>query len=282
MKNVVIFGMLGYGKIARYLLKTNEYNMIAFLDSKIHNVDKSYLNQYYDIPIISHEDLLSTDFDYIILSAPNHFVAMKESLLALNIPEEKILYLDFNNNIFYDDLRIAQLKLCLEKIKFQNIEGDMAEVGVFKGDFSYHLNYYFPNKKLFLFDTFEGFPETDLQNENNILEVSFSNTSEEYVLNRMHNKNNCQICKGYFPKSIPSNISQKFSFVSLDTDLYNPIYEGLNYFYPRLVKGGYIFVHDYGVCYWTGVKKAVDQFCKENDISFIPVIDKYSSIIITK
>ena len=36
-----------------------------------------------------------------------------------------------------------------------------------------------------------------------------------------------------------------FCFVSIDTDLYKPTYVGLSEFYPKLVKGGVIIIHDY-------------------------------------
>jgi O-methyltransferase len=70
--------------------------------------------------------------------------------------------------------------------------------------------------------------------------------------------------------------------VSIDTDLYDPIYNGLQYFYPRLVKGGYIFIHDYNNDAYLGAKKAVQQFCAENNISFVPLPDSCGSAIITK
>ena len=75
---------------------------------------------------------------------------------------------------------------------------------------------------------------------------------------------------------------EEFVFVSIDTDLYDPIYNGLLYFYPRLIKGGYIFVHDYNNDGYTGAKKAVQQFCKENQISFTPLPDSCGTAIIAK
>ena len=38
---------------------------------------------------------------------------------------------------------------------------------------------------------------------------------------------------------------EKFAFVSLDLDLYKPTFEGLRFFYPKMIKGGCVLIHDY-------------------------------------
>ncbi|MEI9974441.1 MAG: TylF/MycF/NovP-related O-methyltransferase [Ignavibacteriota bacterium] len=73
----------------------------------------------------------------------------------------------------------------------------------------------------------------------------FSNTSIELVLSKMAHRQNCIVKPGLFPESAVDCQSEQFSFVSIDADLYTPIYEGLRFFYSRLSPGGYIFVHDY-------------------------------------
>ena len=57
------------------------------------------------------------------------------------------------------------LRLCAflaEQIHQQNIPGDVAELGVFQGDFSCLISTAFPDRKIHLFDTFEGFSEKDI------------------------------------------------------------------------------------------------------------------------
>lgn len=70
--------------------------------------------------------------------------------------------------------------------------------------------------------------------------------------------------------------------MSLDCDLYSSILAGLEFFYPRLVKGGYIFVHDFGSYHFEGVKKAVYEYCERQDTSIVPIVDRNLSIIISK
>src|SRR3954469_19259810 len=66
-----------------------------------------------------------------------------------------------------DYVRYSTLGLCYEEISENNVAGNVAELGVYKGDFSKRLNQLFPDKKLYLFDTFSGFDERDISIEHN-------------------------------------------------------------------------------------------------------------------
>lgn len=162
----------------------------------------------------------------------------------------------------------------------------MAELGVFQGDFAKHINTLFPDRTLYLFDTFEGFSETDIEKEKaigtkRIFECSYnySGTSIELVMNKMKNPVKCIIRKGFFPETA-KGIESDFALVSLDADLYQPMLEGLKYFYPRLVKGGYIFVHDFFTDTFTGTKEAVMEYSRIEKINFVPIGDDCSIVII--
>ncbi len=184
-----------------------------------------------------------------------------------------------------DHVRYSTLVLCKEEIAARNIKGNLAEVGVYRGDFAKRLNILFPNKKLYLFDTFEGFAEDDSQYERerhfSSASQDFSNTSIDLVKSKMKYPKNCIFKKGKFPDTA-IGIDDEFCFVSLDADLYLPIYEGLKYFYPRLVKGGYIFIHDFNNDQYSGAREAVIQFCQEQNIWFTPIPDIGGTAIITK
>jgi len=56
----------------------------------------------------------------------------------------------------------------------------------------------------------------------------------------------------------------------------------LRFFYPKLAQGGYIFIHDFNNKEYEGVRKAVYEFCKEQNISFVPLPDIGGTTIITK
>ncbi|MBQ3395380.1 MAG: hypothetical protein IJG34_07750 [Synergistaceae bacterium] len=93
--------------------------------------------------------------------------------------------------------RRAVLELSSREIYRYGIEGSTAELGVFRGDFAKDINHHFPDRKLYLFDTFEGFDSRDAEQEKakNFSDASqdWSGTSEELVLGKMEHKENCII-----------------------------------------------------------------------------------------
>lgn len=187
----------------------------------------------------------------------------------------------------WDFNRYSSLEFCAQEIIEKKVPGSVAELGVYEGTFASKINELFPQKTLFLFDTFQGFEKKDLEYEDKMgfqsggQKIDFSNTSIEIVNSKMKFPQNCVFKKGYFPGTA-SGIHDKFCFVSIDTDLYLPIYEGLSFFYPRLEHGGYIFIHDYNNKYFTGAKEAVRKYCSENKLNYFPLSDVGGTVVITK
>ncbi len=188
-----------------------------------------------------------------------------------------------------DYFRFAILKLLCDEIKSNNVEGVTAELGVYKGRFARCINKELPDKDLYLFDTYEGFPSSDIDIEVEKDFISkgevpdYSDTSVEEVLNAMPNPEKCIIRKGYFPDTVPAE-SLKYSFVSIRCGLYKPVLEGLRYFYPNLSIGGYILLSVYNSpAIWKGVKKAVHEFQAEvGHINIVPLPDAQGCVVICK
>jgi len=186
-----------------------------------------------------------------------------------------------------DYARLTTVELLARQIKEKNIQGAVAELGVYKGDFSKFLSEIFTSREIYLFDTFEGFDDLDLKVEyefgySKAKKERFLDTNENLVREKVLDSNRLKIIKGYFPKSIQSLEDTTYSFVSIDVDLYQPTIAGLTYFYERLAPGGFIIVHDYNLEYYSGVKKAVDEFALLQKVSLIPVCDFNGSIVIGK
>jgi len=187
----------------------------------------------------------------------------------------------------FDIVRRDMIVLLLRTIIENDISGEIAELGVYKGETAKLIHQYCPERTLNLFDTFEGFAEKDISKENDQIRNSesienFKDTSIDYILNFIDSKNsNVRVFKGYFPESIDNIIEQtNFSFVHLDADLFEPTKNGLEFFYPRVSSGGIILIHDYNA--WPGCRKAVDEFfCSKKEI-LIPMPDKSGSAVITK
>lgn len=166
----------------------------------------------------------------------------------------------------------------------------MAELGVYKGDFAKYMNKLFPDRKLYLFDTFEGFEETKLKSYvdsrwKTVMETShvdlYKNDSIQLVLQKMKYPENCVIRKGFFPDTA-EKIDDVFAMVSLDVDIYQTTKDGLEFFYPRMQKSGIIMIHDYNNSNCVGVKKAVDEFAVKENIGVVCLTDDCGSVVLVK
>jgi O-methyltransferase len=185
----------------------------------------------------------------------------------------------------HDNTRRDMLILLLRTVIEHGVPGAFAEIGVYKGLTARLIHHYAPERALHLFDTFEGFTErsaaVELQSHRQTTSL-FSDTSLEAVRAFVHQRNeNVLFHKGFFPESIPSSLfDHTFAFVHLDADLYDPIFQGLSFFYPRLSPRGMIVVHDYNS--WPGSRKAVDEFFRDKPELPIPMPDKSGSVLIVK
>lgn len=278
MRKVVIYCANGYGERVLFALDEEDYQVVAITDSN----PKLWGWNLDGYTVIPPSQLNSIDFDLLIISTSEFADEIRNDLIhKFQIDAHKIFVFEpREQGVAWEEERIIILKKCITTIKERNIPGNMAELGVWKGEFSKIFNRFLPEKKLYLFDTFEGFAvdKDKVQKED---ENAFKDTSIDLVLSKMKTPENCIIKKGWFPKTT-EGVEDDFCLVSLDADLYEPIYAGLEYFYPRLVKGGYILVHDYNNFHYKGVKEAVNEFCKKYEIGFVPIVDRSFSIIITK
>ncbi len=196
------------------------------------------------------------------------------------------------------DLRLAFLRLTVREIMDAGIKGDLAELGVYRGDFAREMNALLPDRDLLLFDTFEGFDSRDLRIEKEKAadgrnaraeEGDFGDTSTDLVKSRLPYPEKAHFYKGYFPDSLkdceapaPHPKDRKYCIVSLDTDLYEPTLAGLRFFYPRLERGGVIIIHDYNSSQYPGVKRAVREFAKEEDIHVMPLMDLHGTAVLQR
>jgi len=183
-----------------------------------------------------------------------------------------------NNNDYH---RFVMIGLAIQRIQTEHIEGSMAEVGVYQGDTSNIIHRLAPDRSFYLFDTFEGFPEQDLKP--NQSDTRFDCTSVDLVLNKIGTSDNIYIRKGYVPDTFNGLENEKFSFVLLDLDLYEPTVASLEFFYPRITTGGYLMVHDYNSpeSNWA-CKRSLDEFMKDKLEKIIEVADINGSAIFRK
>ena len=168
------------------------------------------------------------------------------------------------------------------QIKERNVPGSVAELGVYKGAFAAELNRVFPERKIFLFDTFSGFDSRDRGNA--VPKMDFSDKRIELVKGILPYPSQAVFIAGRFPDSLTlyQNLPDNYAIISLDADLYNPTLAGLEYFWPRLSTGGAILIHDYTGTQFPGVRQAVDEFCGKSGLFLVPLMDLHGTAVLIR
>jgi hypothetical protein len=272
LRKVFIFGAGATGKALLPVIE-KQYSVIGFLD----NDKKRWNTKVHDYTVFPPSYITTKNYEGIVIASYPGYEPMTEQLISMGVEQGKI-------NAEYVVVPVKSRIIFLEKLgeifKENDIDGCVAEGGVFQGEFAKEINRIFPTKKLYLFDTFSGFDKRDVDIEqqhqySNYGESHLNITSEDLVMGKMKFPEMCIIKKGYFPETT-KGISEKFCFVNLDFDLYQPILAGIEYFYPRMVKGGVILIHDYFSEGYKGVKDAVKEFDRKKGINIFPIGDGIS------
>lgn len=165
--------------------------------------------------------------------------------------------------------------------KSQSIfDGEMAEVGVYRGGSAKLICEAKGNRKLHLFDTFEGLSQVSDKDTHFGVKFwqdkQFNDTSEDLVRKYLKSYPNVSIYKGLFPQTAEPVTNSKFSFVHLDVDLYKSTLDCLNFFYPRMIHGGIILTHDY---HTTGVQSAFKEFFADKKLSIIELTGSQCMVV---
>ena len=199
---------------------------------------------------------------------------------------------DFTNpftheNNFYltsDVFRMSKMMAHYELYKLTvDIPGAIVECGVFKGaslvrfaTFRELLNKS-AAKKIIGFDAFGEFPDTNYEEDKKWREKFISDSGNEgigveqllQVLKHKRIDNNVDLIKGEVCNTIPTYIENhpelKISLLNIDVDVYEPTKATLEYFYPRVSKGGVIILDDYANVF-PGANKAVDEYFKGKNV----------------
>jgi hypothetical protein len=142
--------------------------------------------------------------------------------------------------------------------------GCMAEVGVYRGGSARLIREADASRPLHLFDTFEGMPEpapTDTKLLRGHFRKGQFSWSLEEVRNYLADCARVHFHQGLFPATGAAVRDEKFSFVHSDVDFYSSTRGVLEFFYPRLLRGGIIVAHDFVTC--RGAREAIEEFFKD-------------------
>jgi len=173
---------------------------------------------------------------------------------------------------FYKQLRFLSMMQWLKLVIESGVTGDFAECGVWRGHSAHIIGTRIRssglNRKLHLFDSFEGLSErgefdlarTEMSDRSKKREQEYFAVGLDVVQANLNEFEFIEFHRGWIPECFEEVRDQKFAFVHLDVDLFEPLAECLEFFAPRLASGGIIVVDDYGHSDFTGAKMAVDNF----------------------
>lgn len=165
----IVFPYGGYGEMVETILKAE-------------GVDDLYIVDNFKADASRPEIMIDGKFaDYIVLLCTRmetYHDECRKQLAEMGISNGRIIDMypyeyseNINEKIIYDnvetigkdDARMGMLERCAREISYHKVKGNCAEAGVYRRDFSRHINLWFPYRKLYLIDTFEGFEKKTLR-----------------------------------------------------------------------------------------------------------------------
>ena len=184
--------------------------------------------------------------------------------------------------------RIAALCSAVRHVCELDIPGDIVEGGVWKGGSMMAVaktlaNLGQPDRRLWLYDTFEGMTEPSERDvdflgrdADSLLESEDRNDpSSIWCRSQLDQVKQAMATTAYDPaliefvtgpveETIPQYIPERISLLRLDTDWYESTKHELVHLMPRLSEGGILIIDDYG--HWAGCRRAVDEYFREYKI----------------
>jgi O-methyltransferase len=177
-----------------------------------------------------------------------------------------------NYKLISDQIDESSIKVILEnlhRVLDNRIEGEIVEFGSYKGTTSLFLtrllNKLSSNKKLHIYDSFEGLPDKSIQDASLIGDGFKSGelkASKKDLIKEFNKAGLAKpvIHKGWFNELRPKDVPTHIAFAFLDGDFYESIHTSLKLVWPRLNPGGIICIDDYKRDALPGVERAVQDF----------------------
>ena len=172
-----------------------------------------------------------------------------------------------------------------------SVNGDIVECGIGRGGtfliLAFLTNKEKKERKLWGFDSFEGFPEPTIEDSSfrNPKKGEWSGTTPSDIFNFLKRtgidkhflENNIKLEKGFFHETLKSYKGDSIALLHIDADLYESYKVALKELFPRVNKGGVVLFDEYNNSKWPGATKAVDEYFEriEYKISYDKMSGKY-------
>jgi O-methyltransferase len=186
-----------------------------------------------------------------------------------------------------DQINAQELEVVVQfATKSLQIDGDFVEFGCFLGTTSLFLSRLIgDDKNLWVYDSFEGLPDKTTQDESPagfaFKKGELLATKKQFILN--YKKANLKlpiITKAWFSDLQAKDVPDKIAFAFLDGDYYGSIKTSLKLVAPKMVKNGFILVHDYGRVTLPGPKIAVSEFLQCNNSFKLLKVQEHIGVIV--
>ncbi len=155
----------------------------------------------------------------------------------------------------------------LERVLSQAVAGDVVEFGCYVGTTSVPMAQRLrsTDKRLFVYDSFEGLPEKTAEDESpaglQFQAGELLATKAQFIKNfKQAGLSLPVITKGWFADVSPERVPKHICFAYLDGDYYHSILDPLKLIWNRLSSGAIIVVDDYANEALPGAAKAVDEW----------------------
>jgi hypothetical protein len=156
--------------------------------------------------------------------------------------------------------RLDALHFCMEDVLDRGVPGDFIETGVWRGGAAIFMRGLLmargvTDRVVWAADSFAGLPPPDPArypqdakyhfHEHAPLAVSLEEVQENF---RRYGLLDDQVrfLKGWFRDTLPAAPIRRLAVLRMDGDLYESTMDALTHLYPKLERGGYAIVDDYG------------------------------------
>lgn len=297
MKTAVLAGADNLVFTAADLLNPKKLKLVGFATTmeqawNIYDEEKNVREAIEELPVMPMEAAVALEPDCIVLASGSaeDDEALKYMIYRAHFRGDVVSLFDFFQEF---SLKTAAIRKLVWRMERMGIAGAAADLGAYRGDLSWQLNALMPERKLYLFDTFTGYDARDIEKEQELClsdaragDYSLSSRElanlKERILSRMPYRENVEIRAGWFPETAFDLEDERYALVHIDTGLYQPTYAGIQYFFPRLSRGGVLVVSGYEHGKSMAVRQAIDDL-EETYGAFLitPVSDPEGTIIIT-
>lgn len=156
--------------------------------------------------------------------------------------------------------RLDALHFCVEDVLDRGVPGDFIETGVWRGGASIFVRGVLKargvtDRIVWAADSFEGLPPPDVEKYPQDAKYKFHEFRELAIPIEEVQENfrrygllddQVRFLKGWFRDTLPNAPVERLAVLRLDGDMYESTIDALTHLYPKLERGGYAIIDDFG------------------------------------